>query len=190
MEILTVPDEVPGRHLVPGKCGWGSRAGMGESLFPLCDRGQTWNCPQASHYSSYIESHQSYCSSFAIKVFMEERDKWGPGKTTRAKGRLDASRKHGGQSRGQDRWILGSALPSQLQHNGQDHLAAPASSSWIPQSSDEPVTLGSSTGTQAHLVCTCDAMTQPSSWLEAGIPAHLTLLSGFLDAKWREGFRN
>lgn len=69
---------------------------------------------------------------------MEERDKRGPGKMTRAKGGLDASRKHGGQSRGQDRWILGSALPSQLQHNGQDHLAAPASSSWIPQSSDEP----------------------------------------------------
>ena len=122
MEILTVPDEVPGRHLVPGKCGWGSRAGMGESLFPLCDRGQTWNCPQASHYSSYIESHQSYCSSFAIKVFMEERDKWGPGKTTRAKGRLDASRKHGGQSRGRDCWILGSALPSQLQHNARTIL--------------------------------------------------------------------
>ena len=136
MEILTVP-EVPGRHSVPGKCGWGSCASMGKSLFPLCDRGQTWNCPQASHYSSYI-SHQSYCSSFAIKVFMEERDKRGPGKTTRAKGRLDASRKHGGQSRAQDRWILGSALPSQWQHNGQDHLAAPASSSWIPQSSDEP----------------------------------------------------
>lgn len=92
----------------------------------------------ASHYSSYIELHQSYCSSFAIKVSTEARDKWGPGKTTRAKGRLDASRKRGGQSRGQDNWILGSALPSQLQHDGQDHLAVPASSSWIPLSSDEP----------------------------------------------------
>lgn len=157
MEVLTVPDEVPDRHSVPGEWGWGSRAGIAGDPYSHYVIGGSLSLLQLYRVTPII------LFIFCNKSFYWSRDKWGPGKTTRAKGRLDASRKCGGQSRGQDSWVLGSALPSQLQRGGQDHLAVPASSSWTPLSSDKPTS-------QSHLGVVLDT---PGLHLRCNDPAIL-----------------